>query len=234
MVPTERSEGEWARDIVSQRQYPVVIELGACHGEDTRGIYGACRPAPGLYLAVEADPRNLDALHKLASGRPFLEVVHAAISDHNGTALLYKADGDWKTGRGTGSSSIRRPTLHLETWPDITFSGSEEVPATTLDALVDARGITEVDLIWCDIQGCERDMIAGGQRTLARTRWLLIEADKLPYYDGAAVRDEMPGLLPGWELVTEWPEDANMLFRNQKDISRVSSLQCAYRKETPG
>jgi FkbM family methyltransferase len=213
-MPTERSETDWAREIVGAVEYPTIIELGAHNGDDGRRILNACHPAPRLYLAVEADPRLIPALEKTIGGRPGVVIVQAAIGDRDGQALLYLSDGNSATGYGTGSSSIRRPTKHLETWPDITFSAAVEVPAITLDLLAIQHAIDGVDLIWCDIQGAERDMIAGGQLTLTRTPWLLIEADREAYYEGAATRAEMPGLLPGWELVIEWPEDGNMLFRN--------------------
>lgn len=212
-----KTEIQWAQAILSGREYPVVIELGAHHGEDSGVLYDACRPAPGVYLAVEADARNIPCLQKHMANRKVAQIIHAAICDRTGVVNLYLADGNWQTGLGTGSSSIRRPTKHLETWPEITFSETVAVSGYKLDTLGALHGLfygDVVDLIWCDIQGAERDMIAGGRQVLARTQWLLIEADREAYYEGAATRDEMPGLLPGWELVTEWPEDGNMLFRN--------------------
>jgi len=76
--------------------------------------------------------------------------------------------------------------------------------------------VSEVDLIWCDIQGAERLMIAGGQRTLSKTRWLLVEADAVEMYEGQAVRAQFDGLLPDFWAIDEWPENANVLFRNRK------------------
>ena len=200
----------WCREILAERQRPTVIELGAHHGTDTSELYDACPGGPRLYVAVEADARNLPNLRLHMEKRTRnLAIVHAAIAVADGVVDLWVAEG----AEATGSSSIRRPKKHLETWPAITFEMTVEVPAVTLDTLADTLGIGEVDLLWCDIQGAERDMIAGGQRTLARTRWLLAEADREEYYEGQALRDELPGLLPDWELVAEWPEHANLLFR---------------------
>lgn len=200
----------WCREILADRQRPTVIELGAHHGTDTSELYDYCYGGPAKYIAVEADARNLPnlRLHMEKRTKNFF-IVHAAIAAADGVVDLYQADG----AEGTGSSSIRRPKKHLETWPQITFERAVEVPAVTLDTLAEYFGIDEIDLLWCDIQGAERDMIAGGQRTLARTRWLLAEADQEEYYEGQALRDELPGLLPGFELICEWPEHANLLFR---------------------
>ena len=188
----------------------MVVELGAHHGTDTSYLYDMCPGGPALYVAVEADARNLPNLRGHMRDRTRnLAIIHAAIAAFDGMTDLYLADGE----KGTGSSSIRWPKKHLETWPDITFETTVQVPALTLDTLTDTLGIGEINLIWCDIQGAERDMIAGSQRTLARTRWLLVEADCEEYYEGQALRDELPGMLPGWELMAEWPEHANLLFR---------------------
>ncbi len=73
--------------------------------------------------------------------------------------------------------------------------------------------IESVDLLWVDIQGAERDMIAGGQRTLKNTRYLFIEAEEQQFYEGQAVRPELLAMLPGWEVIGEF--DYNLLLRNQ-------------------
>jgi FkbM family methyltransferase len=210
---SDKHELVWCQEILTAKYQPTVVELGAHHGTDTSFLYDYCFGGPALYVAVEADARNLPNIrvHMKDRTRNFA-IVHAAIAAHDGVANLYQADGE----KGSGSSSIRRPLKHLETWPDITFEHTVEVPAVTLDTLMETLGIGEIDLLWCDIQGAERDMIVGGQKTLARTRWLLAEADREEYYEGQALRDELPGLLPGFELVAEWPERANLLFRRRK------------------
>lgn len=201
----------WCREILAARQHPVVFELGAHHGTDSSELYDACHPFPGLYLAIEADARNMPnlTLH-MKDRRNNVHLIQAAIAAADGVVDLHLAGGP----EGTGSSSIRRPTKHLETWPHIPFNTTVEASAITLDTLAaQYYPAGEIDLIWCDIQGAERDMIAGGQKTLTRTRWLLAEADREEYYEGQALRDELPGLLPGFELVAEWPDHANLLFK---------------------
>lgn len=60
-------------------------------------------------------------------------------------------------------------------------------------------------------------MVAGGKQTLARTRWLLTECDRYEMYAGQATRDELLKILgDDWELIAEWPADANLLLKNRK------------------
>jgi FkbM family methyltransferase len=199
---------EWAQEIVRGAPgRPVVLELGAHHGQDTTRIHDACRAAP-VYIAVEADPRNLPVLRQTIGTRAVM-VVHAAIADRCGEATFHQCEGNHDA-----SGSIRTPKAHLVEFPHITFEHDVRVPATTLDALAERLGVGEVDLLWCDIQGAEGEMIVGGQRVLERTRWLVIEADRLEMYVGQMTRAMVESLLPGWEIIDEWPIDANVLFRN--------------------
>lgn len=204
------TELDWARRIVRQGWAPIVLELGAHHGNDTVAIFDACRK-PTAYIAVEADPRNIGLLTNRIGPRP-VKVVWAAIAAECGEIDLHLSDG----AAGSGSSSIRAPKEHLVHFPGIKFAKTAKVPALTLDALAERYNIPGADLIWCDIQGAERDMIAGGQRTLANTCYLLAECDRIEMYEGQATRDELLGLLPGWELIAEWPANANLLLRNTK------------------
>jgi FkbM family methyltransferase len=206
-----KSEREYATEIIANAPGPrvTVLELGAHHGNDTVLLYDAATK-PITYVAVEADPRNVPLLERRIERRP-VNILHAAIWHEDGQAVLHLSEG-----RGDGSSSVRKPLKHLDHFPDIAFVGTVPVPAVTLDWVAARYGIEQVDLIWCDIQGAERNMIAGGRETLARTRWLLTECDRIEMYEGQATRDELLKLLPDWELIAEWPENANLLLRNRR------------------
>lgn len=204
------TELDYARKIMRTACGPVVLELGAHHGNDTIEIYDACRQKP-LYVAIEADPRNIPTLVNRMEHRK-VHVAHYAIADHCGTATLHLSSGPG----ASGSSSIRPPKEHLRCFPETEFREVAEVPALTLDALADRYGIRQgADLIWSDLQGAERDMIAGGQDTLRKSLYLLCECDQVEMYEGQVTRDKLLELLPGWELVAEWPANANVLLRNK-------------------
>jgi FkbM family methyltransferase len=47
----------------------------------------------------------------------------------------------------------------------------------TLDSVARETQLDRIDLLWVDIQGAERDMIAGGRHALSRTRYMMIEAE---------------------------------------------------------
>jgi FkbM family methyltransferase len=200
---------EWAQQIVKASDHPVIIELGAHHGQDTVQIYDACR-VPPVYVAVEADPRNLPVFRSVVGSRN-VTLVHAAIADYFGYITFHHCEGN-----SDASGSIRTPKEHLTCFPHITFTQNVTVPCMTLDQLAEHHGIDRIDLIWCDIQGAENFMIEGGHKTLERTRYLMVEADGCEMYEGQMTRATVEQLLSDWELLDEWPVDSNMLFRNRR------------------
>lgn len=186
---------------------PTVVELGAFHAEDSAWM----SPHAARYVAVEPDPRNAEAIRKCGFNgiTDFLEV---AIAAHTGQTSLHLCDN--AQGWGTASSSIRRPKKHLEYFPWCTFPMNTNVQCLTLDDLYRRFTLGPVELLWCDVQGAERDVIAGGSGALLETRYMLIEADDHEMYEGQANRAELLAMLPAWEVVREF--DYNLLLRNRE------------------
>lgn len=206
------NEREWAKEILGKTQgrASAVIELGAHHGHDTKLLFDVAGK-PCKYIAVEADPRNIPILKQNIGDRN-IKVIPAAIWSSCDRIVLNLSGGN-----ATGSSSVRLPFKHLEYFPQIPFTGKVTIPALSLDSISESFHVGIVDFIWSDIQGAERDMVAGGKQTLARTRWLLTECDRYEMYAGQATRDELLKILgDDWELIAEWPADANLLLKNRK------------------
>ena len=110
------------------------------------------------------------------------------------------------------SSTMRKPKRTLDLFPFIKYRNDVKVRVRGLDSLCSEMGINGFDILWCDIEGSEGDMIEGGRATLARTKYLFIEkwADEL--YEGMATRDKILDLLIDWVIVGEWEYD--ILLRN--------------------
>lgn len=203
-----QDEGTVIGRILRDCKNPVILDLGAYGGEDTAWLVGACS-VPPLCIAVEAD---IDNFNRLTAAKLPAVTIFGAISDTIGTCTFFACD----TGQGRGSGSIRRPTGHLqkgETKYD--FREVRNVPCYTLDSIFDLYRLSHIDLIWCDIQAAEPDMISGGQKALARTRYLFIEAedDTTPeMYKGQLNRTALMDLLSGWTEVQRF--DFNTLLRN--------------------
>ena len=198
----------WTEDMLRGRRAPVVLELGAHEGEDTRWLAAA----GATVHAFEADPRNRCPSDLV--GKDGVRWNAVAISDHVGTARLIpsKACGGrmW-----TESSSILRPTGHLTRHPSVTFGAPVEVPCTSLDAYCAKHCIAHVDLIYADLQGAEGLMLSGGRETFALTDWLYTEWSDVPLYESQPpLKEILARLGPAWS-VWERVDSDNVLLSRQ-------------------
>lgn len=199
--------------ILSAIEQPVVVELGAYQGEECDWIHRAAPTAK--HIMVEPDPRNIDAIHSRWS-RLYRDdfVVQAAIADYIGVAEFHQCEATGARAGEIGSGSIRRPTGHLEYFPWMKFPSIIRVPAITLNSLFAGQHLSRIDLLWADLQGAERDMIAGGGIALSHTRYLFIEAERVEMYEGQATRDELLAMLgQQWSIVEEF--EYNILLQNE-------------------
>lgn len=202
-------------EILETCKRPHILDLGSHRGEDTIWMVDACRKKNPVAVMVEADKQNYDAI--VAAQIPFATAVHAAISDHTGWCDFWAC----YTPEGRGSGSIRRPTGHKITHPWFDFRElAGGVPCYTLDDLLfnhlsmGREWMDHVDVLWADLQGAERDMIAGGQETLKRTRYLFVEAEEQELYEGQAIRPDLLAMLPGWTVTHTF--DFNLLLKNDR------------------
>lgn len=178
---------------------PTVLELGAHTGTDTARVYGEFCQKPCRYIAVEPISSNFERLKKRMGDAPGFEAVRAAIWHTDGHEEIWVSEGPGYD----GSSSLREPTGHLVAFPNCVFRRRVRIPTVTLNTLCRERGIEMVDFIWCDIQGCEGDMIAGGREALQRTRYLMMEwqGDSELYRGQKLLKDLLIALPDSFQIV---------------------------------
>ncbi len=193
----------------SCNQRPIFFDLGACGGEDSEWMRAACKDSHHVNVIVEADYRNMEIIRKYRRGVRTV-LFNVAITDYTGTVDFNLSQDPRCDGWRSGSGSIRKPVKHLELFPEIIFPNIHITPCMSLDHLFLSVGVPYIDLLWVDIQGAERDMIAGGGLALSKTRYLLIEAEQTELYEGQALRDELLSLLPGFKVIQEL--DYNLLL----------------------
>jgi hypothetical protein len=70
-----------------------------------------------------------------------------------------------------------------------------ECPMRTLDTLL--GGLPEISLLKIDVQGYEKELLAGAVETLRKTKFLLIELNYMPQYVGGSWFGEIHELLTG-------------------------------------
>jgi FkbM family methyltransferase len=189
------------------------VEIGVHFGEDTRK-FRAMHPNARI-IGFEPDPRNVKIIRDTGIDK-ICEFHAIALSDKNETRPFYMSSGkatwssdpqhrdnDWSS-----SSSLKRPTGHLEMHKWITFPDTAMVECRRLDDI----DIGTIDFMWVDVQGAEDIVFAGAANTLARTRYVYTEyANNL--YEGQLNREQLLAVFgPNWSVVHDFGGD--LLLKN--------------------
>jgi len=132
-----------------------VVDIGANVGSVSRSFLE--RIGSGHLYAIEPHAALCAQLQEL----PGLSVIHAAVSDHEGTTVLYHSEH----------------TPHASLYPANVLAptdSSEVVPLVTINGLI-ARGAlpAQIDFIKVDAQGAETAILRGASQLLAQqhTAW---------------------------------------------------------------
>lgn len=176
-----------------------VVHLGAHAGEEVDAYrrHGAER-----IVLVEANATSCETLQQCFGDDRDIAIVHAAVTDHVGTDRLLLHTNS----RGQTESASLFPMKRLgEIVSTMHTEGAIEVPATTLDALLEELSIepTTVGLLALDIQGAELCALRGGARVLPGLHAVLTEVSFVDLYAGAPQAADVERLLAaaGFELV---------------------------------
>lgn len=153
-----------------------VVDIGAHVGEFTKQIYYKF-PTCEIKM-VEANPNCEPYLRLL--GKPY-DIV--ALSHKEGYAQLFI---EKINNIGTGASLYKESTE----WYSEGKYDTVTVPTATLDSKNYFENQT-IDLVKLDVQGAELDILNGGEKTLERTQFALIETSLVEYNQGAPMIDKI-------------------------------------------
>jgi FkbM family methyltransferase len=162
---------------------PIIVEAGSHNGVDTanlartwpRGKVFGFEPVPTLRAQVE------NQIKGLANAACF----PLALGAKPGEAELFISSG-----ASDGSSSLLRPTGHLQEHPGVLFREKITVPVVTLDGWAASQGIVGVEFLWLDLQGGELAVLQSAPRILPTVRVLYSEVLLKPMYEGAPLYPE--------------------------------------------
>lgn len=150
-----------------------VVDVGANVGLWTSSLLTVVPTAS--VLAVEPAGQPLEQLRSRFGEDPRVNIAEFAVSDHSGAAVFH-------TTVHSHNSSLQVPRdmdLHYGSgWEP---AGTVSVRTITLDELTSGL---DVSLVKIDVQGAERKVLAGGQKTLGRARAVLIEVTLRSHYEG--------------------------------------------------
>lgn len=163
-----------------------VVDVGANVGQWSTMLLDLITPEK--LIIIEPEPAAFARLHGQFGQRAGVELHNLAIGDSDG-ATRFRITRD-STGASVLPPSDAMRELVGQNW---TVESETEVPMRTLDSLLVAA--PEISLVKIDVQGFERQAIAGAGQTLQRTKFLLIELNYMPQYVGGSWLGEIHQLL---------------------------------------
>lgn len=202
---------EFFRGLLAREHVDLVADVGANQGQYANLLryLGYDREIVSFEPATDA----YRYLHRAASVDPRWRTVQAALGSVAGSLELNVS------ANSVSSSLLNVSDLHVSAERESRTVRKEVVQVTTLDEELKVE-ISAEPSIWLklDVQGFEREVLAGGKQALERTRVLQCEASLRLLYDGGVdyldllhdVRDA--GLTPIWfEPAFAEPETGELL-----------------------
>jgi FkbM family methyltransferase len=154
-----------------------VVDVGANTGEWSTMLLDCVTPE--RLIVIEPGPAMFAALQERFGRNPRIELHNLAIGEKEGTAKL-------QVTRDTTGASLLKPREEMRALigSNWTVTAEVEVPLTTLDHVL--GNLSEVSLLKIDVQGYEQSVLAGATQTLRKTRFLLVELNYMPQYEGGS------------------------------------------------
>jgi len=212
-------------EIIARSVAPVVLEFGACEGEDTMRMteHLISTGKPFIYHAFEPNDSLNDDFYNRNRRYVYEKLIqhfNIAIGDLDGEIDFHISSGK-KMHHGHvvdsyhGSSSIKKPVNVLRDYPEMSFV-TKRVPIVKLDTHYANSELSArmIDFIWADVQAAEKDMIRGGIKTFTnRVRYLYTEYCDGNLYDDKTNINDILKLLPNYEVVKDFGGDVLLVNR---------------------
>src|SRR5258705_4265292 len=162
---------------VESHQVSVVLDVGANSGQFASGLRAA--GFEGRIVSFEPTSAAFSQLERSAAADPRWECRRCALGDSDGTITINVAGN-----AGESSSVLPMLKSHQDAYPPANYVGTEQVPIHRLDALApEILRPTDVDFLKLDVQGFEKEVLAGSNETVKdRCVCLLLVLSCLPLY----------------------------------------------------
>jgi FkbM family methyltransferase len=175
--PQKSHEAALAR-LLATREIDTVLDIGANEGQYATMVRRA--GFQGKIISFEPLAEAHSSLRKTAANDPLWTVApRMALGDREGTLLMHVA------ANSASSSVLSMLDTHLRAAPESAYIGSETVPISRLDTVVEDMQVGGQNLfLKIDVQGFEPKVLEGAPRLLGRIRGVQLELSLVPLYDG--------------------------------------------------
>ncbi|PZS29885.1 MAG: FkbM family methyltransferase [Pseudonocardiales bacterium] len=178
---------------LAQHGITSVLDIGANSGQFGHALRRAS--FRGRIVSVEPLAAAYDELQARTRTDPRWTAERAAVSDRPGVVTVNVA------GNSVSSSVLPMLDRHAEAAPESRYVATEDVEATTVDALVARHELAPAStLLKIDVQGYEQSVMDGAAVTLSQFGAVRTEMSLVPLYEGQALLPEIIDRLTGLGL----------------------------------
>lgn len=172
-----------------------VIHVGIHFGQED-GTYRALGIKDMVY--IEPCSNAYEKVYDLFHDMPGVRLFNCACGAEEGRATMYT-----ETANTGMSNSLLKPMKHLEQYPSIQFTGTEDVEVKTLDSLDFDK--QKYNMLVMDVQGAEHLVLQGATDTLQHIDYVYCEVNRDEVYEGCAKIWDLDVILKDFTRVdTSW------------------------------
>ncbi|MCX6396653.1 MAG: FkbM family methyltransferase [Propionibacteriales bacterium] len=167
----------------ASRGVDLVLDVGGADGGYGRALrqFGYA----GRIVSFEPLAASYAELSRNIAADPRWTARNHALGDAAGEAQIHVASNS------TSSSLLPMKDSHREADPRVGIVGQETIRVERLDdAAAEIVGTADTVFLKIDTQGFERQVLAGGPETVARSVGLQLELSFVPLYEGGMLADE--------------------------------------------
>lgn len=170
-----------------------VLHIGAHYGEEL-SYYDILSYRPVWW--IEAEVASFKVLKEHVKSYNDQHCINACVADEVKPVTFHTANNGQ-------SSSILELGTHAQEHPDVVYTGSDTMIATTVDILADKKAIGQANFMNLDIQGAELMALKGAVNYLKNVDYIYSEVNEKELYKGCVQLPELDEWLKeqGFELV---------------------------------
>jgi len=120
------------------------------------------------------------------------------------------------------SSLLETTTTSTSLYPQTKNQEKVAIPLATLDEIGDGLDLEADIFIKLDVQGFELDVIAGGKKTLAKARALILEVSLMPLYVNQAAFDGLVAELS--EAGYDYAGNVDQVYAKNGEVAYIDAL----------
>ncbi|WP_408972290.1 FkbM family methyltransferase, partial [Planktothrix sp.] len=169
-----------------------IIWIGAYDGKTLKRLN---LPDTVKTLLIDANPNAVERLQTNFAESPNIQVVQAAISNHNDTLTLHVTSLE-------SSSSILPWKQYSEIYPNIKEIQQLTLPSLTLDTLVEQLNLspTDFNILILDIQGAEFLALEGASQLLNSLDAIYTPIYYQELFEGGALAEQVDQFLSDYQF----------------------------------